>query len=51
MKLLSDVGLGAATWQSLAVLLMSVTATVVAVLALLVLRKLRLTSRDPVARR
>jgi transglutaminase-like putative cysteine protease len=50
MKLLSDVGLGAATWQSLAVLLMSVTATVVAVLALLVLRKLRLTSRDPIAR-
>jgi protein-glutamine gamma-glutamyltransferase len=50
MKLLSDVGLSSVTWQSLAVLLMSVTATVVAVLALLVLRKLRLAPRDPVAR-
>jgi hypothetical protein len=50
MKLLSDVGLGSATWQSLTVLLMSVTATVVTVLALLILRKLRLAPRDPVAR-
>jgi transglutaminase-like putative cysteine protease len=50
MKLLSDVGFGAATWQTLAVLLMAVAGTVVGVMALLVLRKLGLAPRDPVTR-
>jgi transglutaminase-like putative cysteine protease len=50
MQLLRDVGFGSPTWQTLAVLLMSVAATLVGALALLVLRKLRLVPRDPVAR-
>jgi hypothetical protein len=50
MKLLGDAGLRSATWQTLVVLMMSVAATLLAVLALLVLRKLRLAPRDPVAR-
>ena len=50
LKLLNDVGFAAATWQTLAVLLMTVAAAVLAVLALLVLSKLRFAPRDPVTR-
>jgi transglutaminase-like putative cysteine protease len=49
-RLLSDVGFRSATWQTLAALLMSVAGAVVAVLALLVLRQLRVVPPDPLAR-
>jgi len=49
-RLLTDAGFGAATWQTLATLLMGVAAAVVAVLALLILRRLRAMPSDPVAR-
>jgi hypothetical protein len=50
LKLLNDAGFAAATWQTLAVLLMAVAAAVLGVLALLVLNKLRFAPRDPVTR-
>jgi hypothetical protein len=49
-RLLADAGFRSATWQTLALLLMSVAGGVVAVLALLVLRQLRTVPPDPVAR-
>ena len=49
-RLLTDAGFGAATWQTLATLLMAVAGAVVAVLALLILRRLRAMPSDPVAR-
>jgi len=39
--LLKDAGFGAATWQTLTTLLMGVAGTVMAALALLILRRLR----------
>jgi transglutaminase-like putative cysteine protease len=50
MKLLNDVGFATATWRTLALLLMTVAAAVIGVLALLVLSKLRFATRDPVTR-
>ena len=49
-KLLTDAGFRAPSWQTLAVLLMSVAGVVVGVLSLLVLRKLLLVRPDPVVR-
>ncbi len=49
-KLFTDVGLRAPTWQTLAVLLMSVAGVVVGAVALLVLRQLLLARPDPVVR-
>ncbi|HTS55618.1 MAG TPA: DUF3488 and transglutaminase-like domain-containing protein, partial [Burkholderiales bacterium] len=49
-RLLSEVGFRSATWRTLAVLLMSVAGGVVAVLAALVLRRLRVVPPDPLAR-
>jgi transglutaminase-like putative cysteine protease len=50
LKLLGDAGLRAATWQTLVILMMSVAGALLAVLAVLVLHKVRLAPRDPVAR-
>ena len=49
-RLLTNAGFGAATWQTLATLLMGVAGAVMAVLALLILRRLRAMPSDPVAR-
>jgi hypothetical protein len=49
-KLLTDAGLRAPTWQTLAVLLMGVAGVAVGALALLVLRQLLLVRPDPVVR-
>lgn len=50
MQLLRKLGFDSATWQTLAVLLMTACSLIVAVVALRVLSELRLTSVDPVTR-
>jgi transglutaminase-like putative cysteine protease len=49
-QLLSRVGIDDATWQTLTTILLAATGAVTALLALLTLRRLRLSSTDPVQR-